>query len=127
MSRLRESVLAIALRHYAGAVIVDINGRLTAEASPEHQVVRTVRQLLQQAHPWIVLNLEGVLQIDSTGLSELVEAYTTTTRHHGQLKLLHVTRHVETLLRVTRLAQIFEIFASEPEAIESFRKSNVPR
>ena len=119
MSQLHDSVLTLSIRHIGGVIVVDVGGRLTAESSGERQLVRLVRRLREEGHPWIVLNLEGVGHIDSSGLSELVEAFTTT-RRKGQLKLLRTTPAVEALLRVTRLASVFEIFDVEAEAIASF-------
>ena len=60
-------------------------------------------------------------EVDSSGLTELVESHTTATRRGGRITLARVTPHVGELLRITRLAGAFHIFQLEAEAIESFK------
>ncbi len=110
----------IAPRESGAVLILDLAERMTAESSSARVLAMTVRHFLDQGHRQFLLNLEGVHQIDSSGLSQIVEAYTTTTRQGGQLKLVYVTRHVDALLRVTHLDRIFEMFDVEAEALASF-------
>ena len=70
----------------------------------------------------IVLNLGGVNYIDSGGLGTLVSLYTTAHNAGGSIKLANLTQRVGDLLQVTKLVTIFEVYDSEEEAIESFRK-----
>ena len=113
-------VIELSLRHSGAVTIVDVHGRLTAESSPEQQLVRTVRRLLAEHRRNLLINLEGVPHIDSLGISQLVEAYTTTTRQGGLLRLEHVRPRVSALLRVTHLAQVFDVFDDEADALASF-------
>src|SRR5262245_19966388 len=76
-----------------------------------------VRQVLQRGQMKLVLNLRSVPYIDSTGLGEIVRAYTTATRLGGTLKLLHVGDRVQELLATTRLAAVFDSFDVEADAV----------
>ncbi|HEY6214301.1 MAG TPA: STAS domain-containing protein, partial [Vicinamibacterales bacterium] len=96
---------------------------MTAEGSAQRAVAGTVRALLAQGERDLLINLDSVKQMDTSGLTEIVESYTTTTRNGGRLKLVHVPRHVYTLLRVTRLATVFETFDSECDALASFENA----
>jgi anti-sigma B factor antagonist len=70
----------------------------------------------------IVLNLADVTYIDSGGLGTLVALYTTARNAGGSIKLARLTKRVGDLLQVTKLLTVFEVFNSEEEAVQSFRK-----
>jgi anti-sigma B factor antagonist len=58
--------------------------------------------------------------IDSTGLGTLVICFTTLCKAGGKLALLNLSRRNIELLVYTKLATVFEIFADEQEAVNSF-------
>src|SRR5947209_9821542 len=72
-------------RQVDGVTIVDLSGRITlGEGSV---VLRdTVRDLLSKGHKKILLNLGDVNYIDSSGIGELVSAFTTAKNQGGELK-----------------------------------------
>src|SRR5579872_2819551 len=109
--------MTLSVRAVGGVTVLDVAGRMTAESSQHPVLLLAVRHLLDEGHRAFVVNLEGVPQIDSLGLSQLVEAYTTVTRRGWRLTLLHVTRHVDAILRITHLDRIFEVFEVETEAL----------
>ena len=81
----------------------------------------TIRKLIAE-NKRIVLNLGGVNYIDSGGLGTLVSLYTTARTSGGAIKLANLTQRVGDLLQVTKLVTVFEVYSSEEQAIESFRK-----
>jgi len=95
----------------AGAVtVVDIGGRITlGEGSA--LLRKTIRELLEESRTKILLNLADVNYIDSSGIGELVTAFTTVKKSGGDLKLLHLTKKVHDLLQLTKL---FTVFTSTP-------------
>ena len=68
-----------------------------------------------------VLNLGDVNYIDSSGIGELVSAFTTTKNQGGELKLLHLTKKVHDLLQITKLYTVFDVKDDEAAAIKSFK------
>ena len=82
---------------------------------------KTIRQLVEEAHTNILLNLADVDYIDSSGIGELVSAYTAVRSKGGELKLLHLTKKVHDLLQITKLFTVFEVFSDEPSAVRSFK------
>ena len=58
--------------------------------------------------------------MDSAGLGALVRSHTAVTEQEGRLKLLSVPAKVQTLLKITKLNQLFEAFDDEASAIKSF-------
>lgn len=106
-----------------GAVtILDVEGRLTAEA-PDRLVRASVRHLIRRGRTQFLINLQGVPYMDSTGLADILEAYATTTRQGGALKLEHLSPHVRELLRITALLTVLEVFESEAAALASFGRA----
>jgi anti-sigma B factor antagonist len=62
-----------------------------------------------------------VSYIDSSGLGELVSAYTTAKNQQAEVKLLNLTRKVHDLLQLTKLYTVFDIKDDEASAIASFK------
>ncbi len=58
--------------------------------------------------------------MDSTGLGELVRAYTTVKKANGELKLASLTEKVKDLMFMTKLLTIFENYDTVEEAAGSF-------
>jgi anti-sigma B factor antagonist len=103
-----------------GAVsVLDLNGKLVAGDGAQ-RLKDKINSLVFQNRTQILLNLEGVSQIDSTGLGEIVACLTAVTRGGGKLKLAHLTKRNQDLLSITKLATVFETFDSEAEAVRSF-------
>ena len=106
-------------RQVDGVTIVDCSGRITlGEGSV---ILRdTVRELLAKGQKKILLNLGEVTYIDSSGIGELVSAFTTTRKEGGELKLLKLTKKVHDLLQITKLYTVFDVQDDEAAAVKSF-------
>jgi anti-sigma B factor antagonist len=107
-------------RAIGAATILDVKGRMTVDASDNERLTDRVRGLLARGRTRIVLNLERVSQIDSSGLCDIVTAYSATVRQDGSLKLLHLTPRVRDLLAITKIITILEAYDSEASALASF-------
>jgi len=108
-------------RQIDGVTILDLSGRITlGEGSV---VLRDViRDVLSKGQKHILLNLGEVTYIDSSGIGELVSAFTTVRNQGGDLKLLNLTKKVHDLLQITKLYTVFDIKDDEVKAIQSFSK-----
>lgn len=108
-------------RQVDGITIVDLSGRITlGEGSV---VLRdTIRDLIGKGDRRILLNLGDVTYIDSSGIGELVSAFTTVRNQGGELKLLNLTKKVHDLLQITKLYTVFDVKDDEANAISSFTK-----
>ena len=108
-------------RKVDGVTIVDLSGRITlGEGSV---VLRdTVKDISSKGDKKILLNLGDVTYIDSSGIGELVSAYTSVRNAGGELKLLNLTKKVHDLLQITKLYTVFDISDDEASAIASFNR-----
>jgi anti-sigma B factor antagonist len=106
-------------RQVDGITIVDLSGRITlGEGSV---VLRdTIKDLLGKGNKKILLNLGDVTYIDSSGIGELVSAFTSVQRQGGELKLLNLTKKVHDLLQITKLYTVFDVKDDEASAVGAF-------
>ena len=110
--------ISIHQREQEGIVILSLKGRLTVgESNPLRE---KIGQLLASGRSNIVLDLEDIDYIDSTGLGSMVICYTQVARAGGALKLTKLNRRNVELLALTRLHTVFEVFAEELDAINSY-------
>jgi anti-sigma B factor antagonist len=111
--------LEIHQKEHEGVTILDMNGRVTV--GPEATALReAVAAVLAAGIRNLVLNLEQVDFIDSTGLGALVMGSTSMRKAGGTVKLLNLSRRNIELLVMTKLATVFEIFTDEQDAVNSF-------
>ena len=108
-------------RRVDGVTILDLSGRITlGEGSV---VLRDqIRDLLGKGEKRLLLNLGDVTYIDSSGIGELVSAFTTVRNQGGELKLLNLTKKVHDLLQITKLYTVFDVKDDETSAIKAFAK-----
>lgn len=109
-------------RQVGDVAIIDISGRITL-GEGNVMLREIVRDLTDKGTNRIVLNLNDVNYIDSSGLGELVKTHTTVRNKGGELKLAGLNMRVQDLLEVTRLVAVFDIQKNEASAIQSFAKT----
>ena len=111
--------MKISTRQVDGVTIVDCSGRITL-GDGSVTLRETVTQLLGKGEKKILLNLGDVNYIDSSGIGELVSAFTTVRKQGGDLKLLNLTKKVHDLLQITKLYTVFDVKDDEAVAVKSF-------
>jgi len=111
--------LEVSTREREGIALLDLKGRITA--GPD---VAAFRDAVETASAGpdakIILNLQNVDYIDSTGLGAMVMCANRTRNAGGMAKLLNLNRRNVELLVLTKLDTIFEVFDDEMDAINSF-------
>ena len=110
--------LEIQRRDREGVAIFDLKGRLTVGEATNLR--EKVNESVKEGQNKIILNLEGVDYIDSTGLGGMVICYTTIKKAGGALKLLNLNRRNIELIVLTKLHTVFEVFSDEQDAVNSF-------
>ena len=112
--------LTIHSREVDGVTVLDLSGRITL-GEGSLQIRDAIRDLISKGQKSILLNLAEVNYIDSSGLGELVSAFTTSKNQGADLKLLHLTKKVHDLLQLTKLYTVFDVKDDEASAIASFK------
>ena len=109
-------------RAIGDVTILDLKGRLVAGDGDD--VFRgAVDRLVLRGRTKLLLNLDGVPDIDSCGLGVLVSKYVTLRRGNGQLKLYNIHSRPRRVLDITRLLTVFEWFDSETDGVDSFART----
>jgi anti-sigma B factor antagonist len=111
--------MKVTTRQIDGVTILDLRGRITlGEGSVTLR--DGVHDLLANSSKHILLNLENITYIDSSGIGELISAFTSVKNAGGELKLLKLTKKVHDLLQITKLYTVFDIKDDEATAVASF-------
>jgi anti-sigma B factor antagonist len=110
----------VTIRHVEGVTVLDVSGRITLGEGGV-----TLRDAIQEALKTgtkkLVLDLGSVTYMDSSGVGELTGAYTSARNKGCDLKLLNLTKKIDDLMQITKLATIFDIYTDEKTALGSFK------
>jgi len=110
----------LSTRQVGDVSVVDVAGRITL-GEGSSALRDALRDMVSKGQKKILLNLGEVSYIDSSGIGELVSAYTTVKNQGGELKLLNLTKKVHDLLQITKLYTVFDVRDDETTAVKSFR------
>ena len=106
-------------RQVGDVTVVDAAGRITlGDGSSAFRDL--IKDLLSKGNKKILLNLGEVSYIDSSGIGELVSAYTSVSSGEGELKLLNLNKRVKDLLQITKLYTVFQVHDDEAAGVRSF-------
>jgi len=108
-------------RQLEDVTIVNLSGEI--KLADGARVLRDiVKGLLSKGEKKILLNLADVSYIDSSGVGELVGAFTSVRNQGGEMKLLRLTKKVKDVLVITKLLTVFDVKDDEAEAIAAFKR-----
>jgi len=106
-------------RQVGDVTVIDAAGRITLGEGTS-TLRDAIREIVSGGQKKVLLNLGEVNYIDSSGIGELVSAFTSVTNQGGQLKLLNLNKRIQDLLQITKLYTVFEAHDDEATAIRSF-------
>ena len=109
-------------RTEGGVLILDIQGRIVGDASLDlrRSINGWMAELSEKDKPSVVLNLEKVSMMDSSGLGVLVSSYTSVQKKDGRLVLAGMGKGLQNLIAISKLTRVFDIYENEDEAVKSF-------
>ena len=99
------------------AYVVDLIGEIDVYTSPK--VRDAITELIDCEHYSIVINLERVSYLDSTGLGVLIGGLKRVREHGGSVNLVCTTPQIKRLFNITGLVKIFGIFDDEQSAVKA--------
>ena len=111
--------MKVNVRQRDGVTILDLKGKITIGVG-DVALRNAVQEAINTGATKVVINLRDVTTIDSSGVGELVSAFTTATNRGAKLKLANLPAKVNDILQITQLITVFDVFDSEDEAIRSF-------
>jgi anti-anti-sigma factor len=111
--------MKVNVRQRDGVTILDLKGKITIGVG-DVALRNAVQEVINNGATKVVINLRDVTTIDSSGVGELVSAYTTATNRGVKLRLANLPAKVNDILQITQLITVFDVYDSEDEAIHSF-------
>lgn len=97
--------------------VVELNGEIDVYTSPK--VKETIMGLIDSGHYALVINLENVRYIDSTGLGVLIGGLKRVREHSGAVNLVCTNPQIKKIFDITGLVKIFGIYDTEDAAREN--------
>ena len=114
--------IEINVRHEDGIHVFDVHGRLTIGESSD-QLTCALSSILNEPGRKVIVDLNGVPQIDSTGISSLVRVSVSLAREGGVLHLVCKPGRVRDALTVTRLIEAIPTSDTINAALSAFPHS----
>lgn len=107
------------VRQAGDVTILDLKGKITI-GSGDVALRNAIQEVMNNGAKKVLINMADVSTIDSSGIGELVSAYTTATNRGAKLKLINLPAKVTDILTITQLITVFDVFDTEDEAVASF-------
>jgi anti-sigma B factor antagonist len=115
-----DDVQGVSVETVSGVTIFKVRGALKLGEPVLDQLRRHCCELDARGVNRLVLDLEHVPAIDSSGIGVLMQAYTALQHRGGHCKLLHLARIPAEVLRVVRLLKVFEVYHDLNAVLASF-------
>jgi anti-anti-sigma factor len=109
----------VSRRQVGDVTILDLKGKITI-GSGDVQLRNAVQEVINSGATKVLINMAHVSTIDSSGIGELVSAYTTATNRGAKMKLINLPAKVTDILTITQLITVFDVYDSEAEGVSSF-------
>lgn len=111
--------MKINVRNEQGVTIIAPKGKITI-GEGDVALRNAVSEALEAGAKNILLDLADVTTLDSSGVGEMVAAYTTVTNRGGRLKVCQMPSKIADILQITQLITVFEVYETADEAVSSF-------
>lgn len=115
-----EVELGLDVRKLDSHSVVDVKGEIDVYTAPKLR--EKLIELVSEGSYDVIVNLEGVDFLDSTGLGVLVGALKRVKAHDGDLALVCTQDKILKIFKITGLTKVFPIHASVEEAAAGGRE-----
>jgi anti-sigma B factor antagonist len=110
----------ITTRTLDAITIFDVHGSLVTGPS-DADLRKAIRQAFENGAVAVILNMQDVPGIDSSGVAALASGHMTATNRGGHLKLCNLTQKLKDIFVIMRLHTVFDSYDTEEAAIASAR------
>jgi len=122
----KGNTMQVNVRRKGSITILDIEGKIIGTDAlalkevidQQIQIAKIETENAEKLN--LILNLERVQMMDSSGLGVLVAAYTSIRRYKGRVVLLNLGGNIRSLIVMAKLMTIFDCYDTEAEAIGHF-------
>ena len=106
-------------------VVLSLQGKITVGWG-EEEVRSKVSHYLEKGMKRFVLDLAGVTSLDSSGMGEIVSAYTRVTSRGGLLALSRLPEKVQDILTINQLITVFDAYDDIESAVKAIKSKPFP-
>lgn len=111
--------MKILVRNEQGVTILSLKGKITIGVG-DVALRSAVQEALEAGARNLLLELGAVTTVDSSGIGEMVNAFSVVAERGGALKLTNLPPKVADILQITQLISVFEVYDDLEEALQSF-------
>ena len=97
--------------------VISLRGEIDLYNAPE--IRELVEKLITEKQVHIVIDMEEVTYIDSSGIGALISSLNNLKKKNGSLKITNITGSVRKVFELTKLSSFFDIYESIPEALSA--------
>ena len=108
-------------REVEGVSVVALDGRIVL-GEESNALREKLKSLIAEGKKKIVLNMDNIKYIDSSGLGALVAAHCSAKTQGASLRLCHLGSKFQEVMQITKLLTVFEVCDTEAAAVASFSK-----
>lgn len=101
------------------AAVISFKGKLRGGPEAQH-FQDQINNYLESGKKNIIIDMSDVKFVDSSGLGNIVRAFSTVKDAGGSLKLAGISDKVQGVLSITKLSSVFEMHKNVEEAAKSF-------
>ena len=109
--------MEIRIKDHEGAKILALSGDIDMDTSPELR--KQLLLLVGQRAPVIMVDLENVTYIDSSGIATFVEGLKEMMSYSGRLKFFSIPVRVKEIFNFSKLDKVFDMYGSMDDALKS--------
>lgn len=101
-------------------IILSVEKELKGEG--ESTLRERLDELVRQGHLQILVDLQHVPYMDSTELGRLIRSHISVRQAGGRVRLCNLSERVTTLMKLTRLDTVLDLYSTEEEALAAFQR-----
>ena len=113
-------LVSVRTRERDGIVILDLEGKMMGGADSD-PIREEFRRLAESGSSKVLVNLEAVPWMNSSGLGVLLAAFIQLRKAGGAMRFVNAQERVRGILTTTKLEKMIESFDNEEDALASFR------
>jgi len=103
-----------------GRVVLLVVQEERLDAHNSGELKAQMAKLFEEGRNNLVIDLQGVKFVDSSGLGAMVSGFKNASSRNGSLKLSGLQLQVKSMFELTRLHRVFDIYPDVGEALASF-------
>jgi anti-anti-sigma factor len=124
MSGIPQTAAVLHERIVDGVLIVYLERGLKGQG--EATLKERLDSLVREGHREVLINLKNLPYVDSTELGRLIRAHISVRQSGGRVRLCNLSEKVKTLMKLTRLETVLDIYETEEEALAGILRKRHP-